>query len=306
MRKVRTEWIEEVTATKNTKGTKRSMRIEENMNSKTGSPQLVMGVLAILLIACQASAPVTQATARAKTPDAAELLPQQNVDATIYQFSSAEVYRLYQQGYELARIRLDANLQRPHTLPPAVIVDIDETVLDNSPYSVTDIAHERTYTPATWTQWTNKASAKALPGSVEFLNYAVSKGCAIYYISNREADEEITTVKNLQTAGFPMVDKAHVMPMTDTGDKTARRAEVAKDHYIALLVGDQLTDFDQRFYDRTADMGKKQVDALRDSLERYFILLPNSMYGRWLDVISSLPDSVKLRNKARFLEQNAY
>jgi predicted secreted acid phosphatase len=103
-----------------------------------------------------------------------------------------------------------------------------------------------------------------------------------------------------------MADEAHVMPMTDTGDKTARRAEVAKDHYIALLVGDQLTDFDQAFLDRTADMGKKQVDAMRDSLGRYFILLPNSMYGTWLDAVTGSPEPVKLRNKARFLEQNAY
>lgn len=273
---------------------------------KIGFPQLFMGVAVALMVACHASAPVAQTTVPAKTPDTGALLSQQNVDATIYQYSSAEVYRLYEQGYELARIRLDANLQRPHTLPPAVIVDIDETVLDNSPNNVTDIVHGRTYSPATWKQWTNMASAKALPGAVDFLNYAVGRGCAIYYISNRDVDEELATVKNLQIAGFPMADEEHVMPMTDSSDKTERRAEVAKDHYIALLVGDQLTDFDQRFHDRTADMGKKQVDALRDSLEHYFIMLPNSMYGRWLDVITSRPDSVKLRNKARFLEQNAY
>ena len=276
------------------------------MNSKTKLPQLFMGVAVALMVACHASAPVAQAAASAKTPDAAALLSQQNVDATIYQSSSAEVYRLYQQGYELARIRLDANLQRPHTLPPAVIVDIDETVLDNSPYNVTEAVHGQTYSPKEWKKWSDMASAKPTPGSLEFLNYAVAKGCAVYYISNRDADEEIATVKNLQIAGFPMADEAHVMPVTDTGDKTARRAEVSKDHYVALLVGDQLTDFDQRFYDRTADMGKKQVDALRDSLERYFIMLPNSMYGRWLDVVTGRPDSVKLRNKTRFLEQNAY
>jgi 5'-nucleotidase (lipoprotein e(P4) family) len=272
---------------------------------KIQNHQLVLGVGACLLVACQVSAPVAQTTLPAK-PDDAALLSQQNVDATIYQNSSAEVYRLYQQGYELARIRLDANLQRPHTLPPAVIVDIDETVLDNSPSNVSDIVHGRTYSPAEWKKWTNMASAKATPGSVEFLNYAFGRGCAIYYISNRGMDEEVATVKNLQIAGFPMADQEHVMPMGRTGDKTERRAEVAKNHYIALLVGDQLTDFDQRFNDRMADMGKKQVDELRDSLERYFIMLPNSMYGRWLDVVSGRPDSVKLRNKARFLQQHTY
>lgn len=267
--------------------------------------QVVLGVGVCMLVACHASAPVAQATLPEK-PNDATLLSQQNVDATIYQNSSAEVYRLYQQGFELARIRLDANLERPHTLPPAVIVDIDETVLDNSPNNVADIVHGRTYSPAEWKKWTSKAIAKPTPGSVEFLNYAVSKGCVIYYISNRGMDEEEATVKNLMVAGFPKADMAHVIPMGSTSDKTERRAEVAKDHYIALLIGDQLTDFDQSFHDRTGDMGKMHVDELRDTLERYFIMLPNSMYGRWLDAVSGRPDSVKYRNKMRFMKQSAY
>jgi 5'-nucleotidase (lipoprotein e(P4) family) len=280
--------------------------MEQQMIKRTRFPQLFLGLAAALPIACHTSAPVAQAAAPAKAPDAAALLSQQNVDATIYQNASAEVYRLYQQGYELARIRLDANLQRPHTLPPAVIVDIDETVLDNSPSNVTDIVHGRTYVPAEWKKWTNMASAKALPGAVEFLNYAAGRGCAVYYISNRDTDEKQVTVKNLRSAGFPMADSAHVMLMEGTSDKTERRATVAKDHYIALLVGDQLTDFDQRLKDRSQGLGRRRVDELRDTLERYFIMLPNSMYGTWLDAISGRPDTVKPGNKARFLQRGAY
>lgn len=265
-----------------------------------------LGLCMATLIACHVSRPVTQATDPASTREAAVLLSQQNVDATLYQYASAEVHRLYQQGYELARIRLDANLERPHVLPPAVIVDIDETVLDNSPSNVTDIAQGRTFSPVEWKQWTAMASAKAVPGAVDFLNYAASRGCTIYYISNREMDEKTVTIKNLQAAGFPMADQAHVMPMGSTSDKTERRVEVAKDHYIALLIGDQLTDLDQSFKDRSIDLGKPHVDAMRDSLERYFILLPNSIYGTWLNAISGRPDAVQLDNKARFLQQNAY
>jgi 5'-nucleotidase (lipoprotein e(P4) family) len=260
-------------------------------------------LLSILLAACRTTAPTVQTTA---APDAQAVLSQQNVDAVIYQNSSAEVHRLYQQGYELARIRLDANLARPHNLPPAVIVDIDETVLDNSPSNAEDAASGRTWSPDHWKLWTALARAKALPGAVDFLNYAVSRGCAVFYISNRELDEEAATIKNLAAEGFPMADTAHVIPMEGTSDKTARRAAVAKDHYIALLVGDQLTDFDERFKDRSVGYGKPQVDALRDTLERYFIMLPNPMYGTWLNAVSGRPDSLKAGNKERFLKAHGY
>lgn len=233
-------------------------------------------------------------------------MSQQNVDAVIYQNSSAEAHRLYQQGYELARIRLDANLARPHQKPPAVIVDIDETVLDNSPSNAADALHGRTWSPEQWKKWTSLAEAKALPGAVEFLNYAVGKGCAVYYISNRALDEEAATVKNLRAEGFPMADSAHVMPMGETSDKTARRAAVAKNHYIALLVGDQLTDFDERLKDRSAHHGKTTVDAMQDTLEQYFIMLPNPMYGTWLNAVSGREDSLKLKHKEDLLRSIGY
>lgn len=268
----------------------------------------LIGLGLVLLAACQ---PVSRTTAVPPPPppvvrDAPARLADQNVDATIYQNMSAEVHRLFQQGYELAAIRLDANLARPHALPPAVIVDIDETVLDNSPYQVTNAANGLTYTPKSWKEWTAKAEAKALPGAVKFLNDAVRKGCAVFYISNREIDETAVTLKNLVAEGFPMVDSAHVMLMHGTSDKTVRRAEVAKTHYIALLVGDQLTDFDQSYKDRSVGEGKPHVDANRDTLERYFIMLPNSMYGVWLDAVSGRPLEDKPDSKERILKKNAY
>lgn len=267
----------------------------------------VLGIGVTLLAACRPStavvkppeAPRTEAVSPERT------LSRQNVDAVIYQNASAEVHRLYQQGYALARVRLDANLERPHALPPAVIVDIDETVLDNSPSNAEDAAMGRTFSPAEWKRWTAMAKAKALPGAVDFLNHAVGKGCAVFYITNREMDEKEATMKNLIAEGFPMVDEAHVMPMAGTSDKTERRAEVAKGHFIALLVGDQLTDFDQSLKDRSVEDGKYRVDALRDTLDRYFILLPNAMYGVWLNAVAG-PDTAKLDNKERFLQEHGY
>jgi len=272
--------------------------------------KFLLVLVAVTAIACHQQQPVAVVPPVVPAPAATDpqrMLSQQNVDATIYQNASAEGARLVEQCYELAKIRLDANLARPHELPAAVIVDVDETVLDNSPSNVTDIVHGRTWNKENWNEWVLRCSAKALPGALEFLRYAVAQRCEIYYITNRAANERNATIKNLFELGFPMADEAHVMTMENgVSDKTDRRARVAKKHYVALLCGDQLTDFDQRFKDRSTELGMPTVRALQDTLSRYFVLLPNPIYGTWLDAAAGRVDSLKLDRKAAFLQQRAY
>jgi len=262
----------------------------------------------LFLSACRSTQPVADLppSPRPVYPDWQHRMAQQNADAVIYQHTSAEIFRLYEQCYELARLRLDANLQRPHTLPAAVIVDIDETVLDNSPYQIKNTALGRTYTPANWNEWALMGSAKPLPGALEFLRYAVEKGCEIYYISNRSLSEKNATIKNLFELRFPNADDEHVLCMDTESDKTKRRARVSERHYIALLVGDQLRDFHDDFKDRSNDHGRDRVVAMRDTLRDWFIMLPNPMYGTWLDAVSGKTDSLKPGKKAEFFERNTY
>jgi 5'-nucleotidase (lipoprotein e(P4) family) len=270
----------------------------------------VLILMAITVIACRQQQPAAVAPVDRSwnaRDDRDSLLSQQNVDATIYQHASAEGARLYEQCYELARMRLDVNLLAKSELPPAVIVDIDETVLDNSAYQVTNAVRGRTYSKESWNEWALMGSAKALPGALDFLRYAVSRGCEVFYITNRAAGERNATLKNLFELGFPMADEAHLMTMEgEVSDKTERRARVAKSHRIVLLCGDQLRDFDERFKDRSVDQGLPMVKALHDTLSRYFVLLPNPMYGTWLDAAGGKVDSLKLERKASFLKQRAY
>ena len=263
---------------------------------------VLLGIIG--LVACSTRRP--EASAPASGNDIGRALSQQNVDAVIYQHSSAEVYRLYQQCFELAHLRLLQNLDRPHDKPPAVVVDIDETVLDNSPFQMTNVAQGRTYTPKNWSDWTARAEAKATPGSVEFLNDAARKGCQIFYITNRSAAEQAATIRNLRALSFPTVDEKHVLCMdgNDT-DKTKRREQVRTKWFIALLVGDQLRDYDERFKDRAMDNGRPMVDAMRDSLSTWFIMLPNPMYGTWLDAVSGKTDSVKVSRKSAWFDKES-
>lgn len=264
-------------------------------------PLLPASLLATLLFAaCATPRPVVPA------PDPVHAFSQQNVNAALYQNASAEVAWLFEQAYAHARLKLDANLARPDTtgLPPAVIVDVDETVLDNSPYEMENLLHGRTYAPHTWKAWTARAAAAPIPGALAFLRYAAERGCAVFYITNRETDEQGPTIANLARYGFPMADSAHVMTMAGTSDKTPRRELVKRTHRVVLYVGDQLTDYDQALKDRSNDLGLPAMYAMREALEREMILLPNVAYGYWRDAITGRGTAEEKMERVRqFIEQ---
>ncbi|MCB0791998.1 MAG: 5'-nucleotidase, lipoprotein e(P4) family [Flavobacteriales bacterium] len=266
-------------------------------------------LVTVLVAACSGARTTATKSAEKATAPPSSPLVQAGVDAILYQSSSAEVFRLYQQCFELARLRLDASLARlaPGGDPPAVIVDVDETVLDNTPYEITNVANGRGYAPDTWKEWTDQGEARALPGAVDFLRYAVSRGCEVYYITNRTTAEKEATISNLLQQVFPMVDPEHVLTKEEGSDKTTRRARVAEHHRIVLLCGDQLRDFDESFKDRSVEFGRSQVQAMQDTLSSYFVLLPNAIYGTWRDaILGNGTDAEKEQRVRNFFDQNAY
>jgi 5'-nucleotidase (lipoprotein e(P4) family) len=242
------------------------------------------------LVACSGPRPTASSTPAA---DPTRELALMGSDAVLWQNASAEAYWIYEQAYEQAATKLMWNIvelaatygEGQPRKPMAVIVDIDETVLDNSPYQVEAIEHGRTFDPQDWRAWTDKAIARPSPGALEFLLHAHQASCEVFYITNRETAERASTLKNLIAHGFPNADEAHLLLMDGTSDKTERRARVRATHDVVLLVGDQLRDFDERFKDRSVNSGKATVDALADSLSKYFILLPNPMYGTYRDAV---------------------
>ena len=271
----------------------------------------ILFLAALSVLSCSRSKSVVSTPPPAPAPpvqvDHAALLAAQGADAVVWQHASAEAYRIQQQAYELARVRLNENLRNTDKRPPAVIVDIDETVLDNSPYQVNTAGQGHTYEQATWQAWTGMARAAAIPGSVKFLKEARALGCRVFYITNRDIREKASTLKNLDSLGFPDVDEAHLLLMEGTSDKTERRARVAADHHVVLLIGDQLRDFDERFKDRSVRDGKDVVDAMSDTLMHYFILLPNPMYGTYRDAIQGKgTDAEKLARMKVWFENNGY
>jgi len=205
------------------------------------------------------------------------------VGAILWTQSSAEYRALAYQTFVLARLRLDQALARRATKPPAVIVDADETVLDNSRFQAELILRNVGYTPQAWTAWCERAEAGAVPGAVEFLNYAARRGVRVFYITNRRQTEKVGTVANLKKLGFPNVSDDTVMVREQgmTASKETRREKVRARYRVVLLVGDNLNDFNDDFSGKSIADRSAQVDRERAEFGSQYIVVPNPMYGDW-------------------------
>lgn len=208
--------------------------------------------------------------------------------AVLWTQSSAEYRALAFQTFSLAKLRLDQDLaqhrsRRSKAKAPAIIVDADETVLDNSRFQAELILRGAAYTPQAWTVWCDRAEAGAVPGAVEFLNYAFQHGVHVFYITNRRQTEKAGTVTNLKTLGFPDVSEESVMirEQGSTSSKESRRQSVRSRYRVVLLVGDNLNDFNDDFAGKSIADRKAQVDRERADFGSQYIVLPNPMYGDW-------------------------
>lgn len=212
-------------------------------------------------------------------------ITEQSLNAVLWQ-QSAEAKAMYYQTFNLARWQLEQILRTYNKNKlPAIILDIDETLLDNSPYAARMIANKSTY-PTGWSTWINDAKAKPLPGALEFLNYANSQNVTIFYITNRKTDKKEATIKNLQKYGFPQLKTSHLLFKTTDESKENRRQTISATYEIIMLIGDKLTDLSSVFDQTSLAKRKSEVKKMRDEFGQKFILLPNPTYGDWLDAIN--------------------
>jgi acid phosphatase len=218
--------------------------------------------------------------------DAHELL-----NATLWRRSSAEYVAVALQTYRLARVNLDQALADPQwsapleqtgeaaSLPPAIIVDLDETVLDNTSYEVRIIHRLGSYSPDSFADWCREVNAPAIPGARDFLDYAAAKGVTVFYYSARKESLRDCTTRNLRELKLPFADETRLL-LIDGSSKADHRARLARQYRILLLVGDNLEDF--------VAGSKVEPSARRDLAQRHaqrwgreWIVLPNPMYGHW-------------------------
>ena len=205
--------------------------------------------------------------------------------AAMYQQKASEYKALSLQAYNIAYERLDTLLKQATKKPFAVVTDIDETVLDNSPYTVHQALLHQPYSDTSWMRWTALVQCDTVPGALSFFGYAASKNIEVFYVSNRLAAEQKATIANLKKWGFPNADAAHVLLKTLTSSKDERRAQVAATYNVLLWFGDNLGDYLGSFDHKSGEARDSLVQQQSALFGKRFIVLPNPMYGEWLGAL---------------------
>jgi acid phosphatase len=219
------------------------------------------------------------------------------VNAVLWSQSSAEYYASAIQTYRAAERQLLLAVKDPHwtaaleqtasdfqKLPPAVILDLDETVIDNSPMQARLIRENKTFNDTEWARWVKESRSGLVPGAMDFLKVAHGAGVAIFYVTNRQCDPtnpSDSTVVNLKRLGLPF-SSLRLFCRADTGDKSQRRSRVAAAHRVLLIIGDDFNDFLTVPADQLTIDGRLTNAQAHNRYwgDRWF-MLPNPMYGNW-------------------------
>ena len=225
----------------------------------------------------------------------------QSLLAVLFKRTSAEYKANTFQIYTSAKNNIDKaladkswtalknQLKDYQNLPPAIILDIDETVLDNSEHQVRSIKNGTNY-PIGWKEWVSEESAGALPGVKEFLSYANTKGIKIFYVTNRTHDLEEYTRNNIKSLGLPFDNDMDVLLMKNEkgwgSDKTSRRDLIKKDFRVIQIFGDQLDDFIP-LTESAKSMNERKIliDKYADMWGEKWYMLINPMYGEWEEAL---------------------
>ncbi|MBV5328355.1 MAG: acid phosphatase [Chlorobium sp.] len=186
------------------------------------------------------------------------------------------------------------------SLPPAIVMDIDETVLDNSRYMGKIVLEGGAWSSVTWAEWVALKDATAVPGAVEFINAMKDKNVRVVFISNRECSkrdnpgsgcsQEAATIENLAKVGVADVLPENMLLMGEadgwTSEKKSRREYVSKKYRIVMLFGDDLGDF---LADVKSSITPQERDRLveenKNNWGRKWFVLPNPTYGSWLNIL---------------------
>ena len=259
--------------------------------------------LCTLLAGC-AHAPEKSAPAPVPPPAASSgPAPDDNLNAVAWTQTAIEHDLVYREVYRAAGEKLRTALKDPNwdalpkrdrtealsaKLKPAVIVDIDETVLDNSPYQARLVVSGKSYDEFTWSEWCREKRAKPLPGALEFAVDAATHGVTVFYLSNRAQDLNAATLENLRADGFPVESDQVFLGLGTVvagceqlgTEKGCRRALVGRTHRVLMQFGDQVGDF--------VDVDANTPEGRRAAIEPYgswigerWFVLPNPTYGAW-------------------------
>lgn len=204
--------------------------------------------------------------------------------------TSAEYRALAYQGYNVAMNAVKMAVTDPshQRKPLAIVLDADETVVDNTKLMGESIANGNgRFDAPWWRQAVHQGKSQAMPGAVEFLNEVHKQGVEIFYVSNRYAPVNLdVTIQNFKELGFPSVDKDHVLLFEKDSDKQPRFDMIAKKYYVVVYMGDNAGDFPIGTKGKTLAERNAIIDAHKEDFGTTFVVFPNPAYGSWVSALA--------------------
>lgn len=230
---------------------------------------------------------------------APELPASRGLDSNLYMQTSAEYRACCLQAYNLASAKVQQHLacRRDPTKPPAVVMDLDETVFDNGGFQAEQVRSRLAFDSRLFEVWErdHEKHVALIPGAKRFIEGAWKQGVVVFFVSNRQQKYLKQAKASLAINGIPIDDDALLKLNSDPSDgkKTARCNEVREKYDVLLMVGDNLRDFDEKF--KCGPLGNRTPAELRVAIEARkarvdedeaswgedWIILPNPAYGEW-------------------------
>ena len=231
------------------------------------------------------------------------ILNQQTVLSVLWQQESAEVKALRLQAYNMAKENID-QLINENKMPknPAVVLDLDETVMDNIPAGAYQITSNKGYNHEDFTEWTGKAECKEIEGASDFINYAKSKGVEIFFVSNRSPEEMSSTIDNLKKLNIE-VPQENILLKEKSSNKGERFDKIKENYEIIMYVGDNAGDFGGEYSKKSNEERSQLVLDNKNEMGIKYIALPNPTYGDFegamygYDFSKSNDEKVKIKNE---------
>lgn len=184
-------------------------------------------------------------------------------------------------------------------LPPAVILDVDETVVSNIDFQ---ISFERPFTNRKLYDFYQQHPAIPVAGVIEFIAAARAAGVTVFFVTNRPCEliddnpdpcpQKLGVIHELESLGID-VDPSHVMLADQNGwdrAKIARRELIAKSYRVIMLIGDDLGDFAPcvrtKLYGPCTEPATKEgrrllVELYSEYWSNGWYILPGPTHGSW-------------------------
>lgn len=247
----------------------------------------------------------------------------QRVAANLWLQTSAEYRACCLQTYRVAGDRLEYLVAALRPAKPAIVMDLDETVFDNSAFQTALYSSGKEYTPELWDDYEKNfpGEVRPVPGALEFVQRAEKLGVTPVFISNRSDPLKAGTIASLKHLGIGIEGieaRLFLKPKGASSEKSARREAVAARFNVLMYFGDNLRDFSEAFaapkVDPAAGLdGIKAAIAERNRLADAaavhwggdWFVLPNPVYGEWDRMCGPDPRAVFPPTKLTFGKSTA-